>query len=72
MVCVNINKDRIEIKLNSFFYPKEIVKQAIADFNNVCNITEENSKLKIMPLSGKLDPNLGYEFMNYLLGLVLR
>jgi len=68
------NRLTSELRLNSRFYKKTSVLQAIEDFHDVCSCKFEERDDEILvvirPKIG-LDPEmLGYEFSNYVIGLM--
>lgn len=60
----------MKIRLNKEFYNKEIVKEALDDFKDVCNgkILNEGMEIELEPKEGI--GNLKEEFCNYVLGLM--
>jgi len=60
----------MRIKLNSKFYNKGAIKEALRDFEGVCNGKILNEDLEIeLETKEKLE-NLEEEFCNYVLGLM--
>ena len=60
----------VKISLNNKFYEKSAVKEAIADFKEVCNakIIDDSIEVEIDPKE-KIE-NIEEEFCNYVLGLM--
>lgn len=64
---------KVEIVLNKNFYCLDVVKEGIADFKEVCNSSisdEEGIKISLKPKEKVNIDTLGYEFSNYVLGLM--
>lgn len=73
MKRVIINKDGnvVFLTFNNFFYPQELINRSIDDFSKVCESRFEGGKLILKPKDKEVDlQTLGYEFYNYLLGLI--
>ena len=73
MKRVNVNKEKKEITLtvNESFYDPDLVNQAIEDFKEVCDITKNQESIVLKPKEEGIElETLGYEFYNYLLGLI--
>jgi len=66
---IQINASSVQIMLNPEIYNSLIIKQAIKDFSGVADI-KQNGKIIIVPKEKKDIENIGYEFCNYLIGLV--
>lgn len=65
------DKNLVILTFNDNFYPKDLIEQSILDFKEVCDSNFQGEKLILKPLSNEIDiNNLGYEFYNYLLGLI--
>ncbi len=72
MEKVRIIKDKNEVILsfNNKFYNKEVIDKAIEDFKQACDVRQEGELIILKPKE-KTDLNiLGYEFYNYVLGLI--
>ncbi len=72
MEKIRINRQKNEVRLcfNERFYPKKYIDMAVDDFGEACNIKESKGCLVLKP-KGKEDISIiGYEFYNYVLGLV--
>jgi len=67
-------KGGVVVSLNRKFYDLNAVKESLRDFKQVCSGKIETAKKEIkvalMPREGKPDNTLGYEFCNYVLGLM--
>lgn len=71
MKRVIVEENGVILTFNKNFYPEEFVRQAISDFNEVCEASYKDEKLTLKPKTNEIDvQNLGYEFYNYLLGLI--
>ena len=73
MKRVAVDKIRKEVVLtfNDTFYPTNLIKQAMQDFNEVCDSHLEGDNFILSPKNDEVDiDTLGYEFYNYLLGLI--
>jgi len=73
-VLCDIEKNEIYISLNKEFYNIQAIKEAIIDFEEICD-GELNEDIKNYTLILKLKEqndlcNIGYEFCNYVLGLI--
>jgi len=60
----------MRLVLNSKFYKKEAVKQAIKDFKNACDAKILNNKIEVELKPKENVKNLEHEFSNYVLGLM--
>ena len=63
------------ISLNKDFYDKGAIKETIAEFLDIYlvqiqNEDDKNLFISINPKKIKVDETLGYEFCNYVLGLM--
>ena len=65
---------RVKIEINPDFYPWEIIKETLKEFEEICEWEIKDLKSKyIVILISKKDVNLeklGYEFMNHLIARV--
>ena len=72
MENIQINKDdcSVLLRFNRKLYPDEIVETAKEHFAEVCIFQEDDFGLKLIP-KDILDLDIiGYEFLNYALGLI--
>jgi len=70
---IEIKKDKIRINLNKNFYSLIAVEESLKDFDKVCysKIRNKNQiEVILEPKDKKLIKILGYEFCNYVLGLM--
>jgi len=58
------------VDFNEQFYKKEFIKQAITDFKEICEIEKTEEGLLLKPKKELNIDILGYEFYNYVLGLM--
>lgn len=72
MERVKINKEKKEVlvSFNEKFYTKEAIEQAILDFQEVCDVKREEKGLLLVPKKKEDLELLGYEFYNYVLGVM--
>lgn len=69
-VKVNKKKNEVTISFNENFYDEESINKAAEDFKKVCQI-KRNKDFIILKQKKKININtLGYEFYNYVLGLI--
>lgn len=69
-VKIDQNKNEVFVTFNRTFYKEEFIEQAIENFQKICSIEKTEEKIILKPKE-KLDINkLGYEFYNYVLGLM--
>ncbi len=67
---IKVRKNNVLVRLNEEIYCRECIEQAIKDFKDVCTVTENEDGLLLKP-KAKIEPvRLGYEFSNYVLGLM--
>ena len=65
------DKNLVILTFNDTFYPKDLIEKSILDFKEVCDSDFQGEKLILKPKNNEIDINtLGYEFYNYLLGLI--
>lgn len=70
-VTVDRSKNLVILTFNDNFYSGDLINQAVADFDEVCDFSFENENFILKPKNRDIDiDNLGYEFYNYLLGLM--
>ena len=70
-IKIDENSNSVVLTFNENFYPKELIEQAISDFHEVCDSRFEDENLVLKPKNNEVDiNNLGYEFYNYVLGLI--
>jgi len=71
MKRIVIENNAVVMTFNKNFYPKELIEQSALDFKEVCDCNFQDEKLALKPKSNEIDIELlGYEFYNYLLGLI--
>lgn len=69
-VIIDREKNEVILRFNSKFYTKESINQALNDFYSVCTARKEGDAIILAPKEG-IDINMmGYEFYNYVLGLM--
>lgn len=69
-IKINHETNEVRIRLNENFYPKDIVDLAIRDYLDFCDVFLDDDIIILKPKK-EVDINrLGYEFFNYVLGLV--
>jgi len=70
-VEVEEKNSTVTLTFNKNLYPQELIEQAISDFKDACEAAFQNEKLVLRPKSDEIKADvLGYEFYNYLLGLI--
>ena len=68
---VDEGKKLVMLTFNDNFYSKDLIEKSILDFKEVCDSNFQGEKLILKPKNNEIDLNtLGYEFYNYLLGLI--
>lgn len=72
MTRVKINREKKEILLsfNDKFYTEEHINQALKDFGEICDFRKEGKTIVLTPKKGTDLDRLGYEFYNYVFGLM--
>jgi hypothetical protein len=73
MQRVKINKEgnQVSLTFNDSLYPKNFIEVAIRDFHEVCDVKINKNELILRPSNPQIDVTaLGYEFYNYVLGLI--
>lgn len=69
-IKVNKEKNEVVLSFNEKFYNKKFIDKAIEEFKGVCDIKKDSNLIFLKPKE-KIDINiLGYEFYNYVLGLI--
>lgn len=69
-IRINRQKNEVRLRFNEQFYPKKYIDMAVDDFGKVCDFKESKDCLVLKP-KGKEDiSTIGYEFYNYVLGLI--
>ena len=58
----------LSIKINPRFYDALCIQETINEFNEICDASFDGTTLFLNP-KGDI-PNLQYEFLNYVLGLM--
>jgi hypothetical protein len=70
-LVVDEERNLVILTFNSNFYPKELIENAVLDFKEICDLDFDGQKLILEPKNGGINIHLlGYEFYNYLLGLI--
>lgn len=69
-VEINKKKNEVIVRFNKNFYTLAHVDQAIKDFSEVCDAKKEENYLILKPKQIEDLDKLGYEFYNYVLGLM--
>ena len=72
---VDLKEDEIIVNFNKKFYNEEAIIEALIDFEdvsewNIGNDDEDTMEIKLKPKDKKIISVLGYEFCNYVLGLM--
>ncbi|MBL7056012.1 hypothetical protein ISS07_03825 [Candidatus Woesearchaeota archaeon] len=69
-IKIQQEKNEVLVSFNEKFYKEDAINQAIADFKQACDIKKNENGLLMKP-KGNIDiDTLGYEFYNYVLGLM--
>jgi len=69
-IKVNKEKNEVILSFNEKFYNKKFIDKAIEEFKEVCDAKKEKDLIFLTPKE-KVDLDiLGYEFYNYVLGLI--
>jgi len=68
--AVKVNKKSVFVKLNEDIYCTHCIENAIMDFKDVCSFTKTKMGLELKPIEDIELDRLGYEFSNYVLGLM--
>lgn len=69
-IKINKAKNEVFVSFNEYFYKKEFVDQAVVDFKEACDIEKTEEGLLLRPKEEMDIDTLGYEFYNYVLGLM--
>lgn len=70
-VVVDKKNKFVKLNFNKQFYKEEFIDLAIRDFSNICEIKKEEGSIILKPKEKELElDTLGYEFYNYILGLI--
>lgn len=74
-ILVNKESKEVFISFNTIFYPSSYLHQATSDFSDSCwTSIDQNGKELVVKLKPKSDEinldTLGYEFYNYVLGII--
>jgi hypothetical protein len=72
MKRISVDKARMEVRLsfNEGFYDPKSITQAITDYLDVCEVSRVEGNLVLKPKDPKDLDIIGYEFYNYVLGLM--
>ncbi len=70
MIKIDKDKNQINISLNNHLYNDSIINRAMKDFESVCEFKKDNDHIIIIPKKQKDIELIGYEFCNYMLGLI--
>lgn len=70
-IIIDERTSQVVLTFNQKFYPRELIEQSAIDFKDVCDSKFEGDQLFLKLKSNDVDlQNLGYEFYNYLFGLI--
>ena len=69
-VKVRKNKSEVILSFNYEVYDKKAIEQAMHDFEEFGLFKEERDSIIIIPKDKKTIKEIGYEFYNYVLGLM--
>ena len=69
-VKINKKKNEVVLSFNEKFYDKKFINQAVEDFKESCDIKKDKDFIFLKPKKGIELDTLGYEFYNYVLGLI--
>jgi hypothetical protein len=67
---IKIKKNEVQVSLNESIYSDDAIEQAIIDYEDVCEINKKDDRLVLIPKEKIELDILGYEFSNYVLGLM--
>jgi len=69
-VKINKAKNSVLVSFNENFYNKVHIDQAKKDYGEVCEIQSREDSVILKPKNKKDIDKIGYEFYNYVLGLM--
>jgi hypothetical protein len=69
-ISVDAQKKEVSLSFNTGLYSQNHIDQAIADYLDVCEIFKVDETLVLKPKDEKDLEIIGYEFYNYVLGLM--
>ncbi len=69
-VIINREKNEVILRFDNRLYSKEYIDQAIKEFSEICDSREEKENLVLIPKDISDLDRLGFEFYNYVFGLV--
>lgn len=69
-VKINKKKNEIILSFNESFYDKKFINQAMEAFKEVCDVKKDKEFIFLKPKKEVDIDTLGYEFYNYVLGLI--
>jgi len=69
-IRIDPSKEEVFVSFNKTIYPKATIEQAMEDYGQACEVFKNKDEIMLRPKE-KLDlDTLGYEFYNYVLGLM--
>ncbi len=70
-IKINREKGEVVLRFNYLFYPPDLVRIAVDDFRRFCDhINLEDHSVVLCPKQKEDLDIIGYEFYNYVLGLI--
>jgi len=73
-IVIDSEKGEVQLRFNNDFYTRESIEEAAKDFSEVCEakieVNENETIVKLKTDSYDDLEKLGYEFFNYVLGLM--
>ncbi|MBS3131629.1 HxsD-like protein [Candidatus Woesearchaeota archaeon] len=69
-IKVDRQGNRVSVRFNPFFYDGKYIVRAIEDYSSACDISAEDGVIILKPKENISLDILGYEFYNYVLGLM--
>jgi len=69
---IKLEKDKVIIQYNPQIYPDNVMLQAVESFKDVCScsIDNQSSTIKLKPNKGIDKKTIGYELINFCLGII--
>ncbi|MBT3407265.1 hypothetical protein HN415_01135 [Candidatus Woesearchaeota archaeon] len=67
---IKIKKNEVHVSLNHEIYSSDAINLAIKDYKDVCDVIKKEDYLVLTPKEEIELDQLGYEFSNYVLGLM--
>lgn len=70
MEKIRVSKGKVILNFNPKFYDKGSIEMSAREFKDICSVDKTEEGFVLSPLTEIEPEKLGYEFYNYVLGVI--